>query len=309
MREVFKPGITRLSDIDTHMVDVLRLDLIHPVAGGNKYYKLKYNLEEARKSGHNTICTFGGAYSNHIAATALACREAGIKCIGVIRGEDRNNSPTIQFARENGMKLIFVDRDTYSRKDEKSFIGNLHREFGEFYLIPEGGKNAEGVKGAKEIISDHQGYDYVVCACGTGTTYAGILGAVTQPSIAIGISVLKGKNELPASVNSMANIPGIQVSGDEEFDLPVIKNHCILSTYGFSGYARFDRKLVEFKQAFEKRSGISVDHVYTVKAFFAVYELCRLGKIPPGSKVLVIHSGGVQGNAGFEKRYQRKLNL
>jgi 1-aminocyclopropane-1-carboxylate deaminase len=178
MRGDFTVATSRLSDITSHRVDVLRLDLIHPVTGGNKYYKLKYNLAEAIRSGHGTICTFGGPFSNHIAATAQACSEAGLKSIGVIRGEISNNSATVDFARENGMKLVFVDREGYSRKNEKSFIGNLHREYGDFYLIPEGGNNAEGVKGASEILSNAGDFYYIFCACGTGTTYAGILTSV-----------------------------------------------------------------------------------------------------------------------------------
>ena len=304
-----KVHVTRLHDIKTHAVDVLRLDLLDPVTGGNKHYKLKYNLAAALNSGHRTICTFGGAYSNHIAAAAKACREAGVMCIGVIRGEDRDNSPTIAFARENGMKLVFVDRATYARRNEKSFIGNLHREFGEFHLVPEGGNNEEGMKGASEIIDGRNEYDLIFCACGTGTTYSGILFSVLPPSIVVGISVLKGRNELPAHVMAMPGLEEVKVGGDEELENPVITRHCILSAYSFSGYAAFDRELVDFKAAFEARNPVELDHVYTAKLFYAVYDLSNRGKIPPGAKMLVIHSGGLQGNAGFEKRYHRKLNL
>jgi 1-aminocyclopropane-1-carboxylate deaminase/D-cysteine desulfhydrase-like pyridoxal-dependent ACC family enzyme len=123
----------------------------------------------------------------------------------------------------------------------------------------------------------------------------------------VGISVLKGENNLPSLINAMSGLEGINVSGDEQLDLPAIKDHSIISAYCFSGYARYDQKLVDFKKAFETRSGICIDYVYTVKLFYSVYDLCRQKKIPAGSRVLIIHSGGVQGNAGFEKRYQRKF--
>jgi 1-aminocyclopropane-1-carboxylate deaminase len=180
-----------------YRVDVLRLDLLHPEVSGNKWFKLKLNLAEAQKQGKKTILTFGGAYSNHIAATAFAAAELGFKSIGVIRGEDgsKHNS-TLSTTVERGMDLFFVDRETYKRKNDPLFTKTLQDKFGDFYLVPEGGKNTLGMLGCKSIAEAYPDYDYVMCACGTGTTFAGMMLGKQNRQVFIGINVLKGNNEL-----------------------------------------------------------------------------------------------------------------
>ena len=263
-------------------VSALRLDLIHPRISGNKWFKLKYNLEEARKLEHGTILTFGGAFSNHIHATAVACNKAGFKCIGVIRGEkESENNSTLSEAKTHGMELYFVSREDYRRKEEEKFIDRLKTKFGEFYLIPEGGNNALGEKGCEEILPEQNDFDYIVCAVGTGTTFRGIERSIRSAQKLIGISVLKGHGEISSYRN-------------------------IISEYHFGGYARHTPELLKFKENFERETNIPLDYVYTSKLFLAVNDLVLKGEIPEGSKVLVIHSGGLQGNKGYEERYALK---
>ncbi|MBK7668567.1 MAG: 1-aminocyclopropane-1-carboxylate deaminase/D-cysteine desulfhydrase [Sphingobacteriaceae bacterium] len=261
-------------------VSVLRLDLIHPQISGNKWFKLKYNLEEAKKKGVDTILTFGGAFSNHIHATAVACNQFGLKSIGVIRGEQESeNNSTLSEARKYGMQLHFVSREDYKRKNEEDFISELKNKFGKFYLIPEGGDNLLGEKGCEEILPKENDFDFIFCACGTGTTFKGISKSIKSNQKLYGISVLKGEG-------------------------PLNSNASIISDYHFGGYAKHTQQLLDFKTNFENENNILLDYVYTAKLFFAVQELISKNRIAANSKVLVIHSGGLQGNSGYEERYR-----
>lgn len=261
-------------------VSVLRLDLIHPQISGNKWFKLKYNLEEAKKQGCDTILTFGGAFSNHIHATAAACKEFGFKSIGVIRGEkDSEGNSTLSEAKKQGMELYFVTREEYKRKSDPDFISELKTKFGNFYLIPEGGDNKLGKKGCEEILPKEMDFDIIFCACGTTTTFKGIQNSLKPDQKLIGISVLKGE--------------GVINSNSE-----------IMSDYHFGGYAKHTEELLNFKAKFEMENDIPLDYVYTSKLFFAVNDLIVKNKIPKGKKILVIHSGGLQGNRGYEARYR-----
>jgi 1-aminocyclopropane-1-carboxylate deaminase len=263
-------------------VFVLRLDLIHPQISGNKWFKLKYNLEEAKKQGYHTILTFGGAFSNHIHAAAVACHQAGFQSIGVIRGEKNSeHNFTLSEAKNYGMDLHFVSREDYRRKDQTDFIARLKEQFGDFYLIPEGGDNKSGEKGCGEILPEQNDFDYIVCAVGTGTTFRGIKNSLKPAQKLIGISVLKGHGDL----NSQDGI---------------------IAGYHFGGYAKHTPELLSFKEQFENETDVPLDYVYTSKLFYAVNDLILKGKIPENSKVLVVHSGGLQGNKGYEQRYALK---
>lgn len=295
---------------ESRPLDILRLDLIDPFYGGNKYFKLKYNIDAAKKGGFKQILTFGGAHSNHLYSTAALCKELGIAAIGVIRGEDSENnySPTLNFAKENGMKFHFVSRDIYRRKNEVTYIEDLKKIFGEFYLIPEGGANAEGVKGCTEILTtEHKKYDYVFCACGTAGTYSGIKIASDPSQKLIGISVLKGENALINDANEWFKYFGVQPI--KESNSGGIEESTIIDTYHFGGYAKFSEELVNFKKNFEKQFNIPLDYIYTSKLFYAVCDLINKKVLPETSSVLLIHSGGLQGNFGFEKRYQLNPTL
>jgi 1-aminocyclopropane-1-carboxylate deaminase len=305
----YNPIINTLQIEADQQLDVLRLDAVHPEISGNKWFKLKYNIAEAKRQNFQTILTFGGAYSNHIAATAAACKQMNLKCIGVIRGEEVLN-PTLQKAADQGMQLEFVDRKTYLLKEQAEYQSELQKRFGDFYLIPEGGNNKEGIKGCSEIIKQEWDYDYIFCACGTGATFAGLYLSLKPRQSLIGISVLKGENTLPSdverSLSQLFGIDTLKIGGNEVLEQIIIDKSCISNLFSFSGYAAYDKELVEFKTEFEKRHGILLDNIYTVKLFYAVARLISANKFKKGSKILVIHSGGLQGNRGFEERYHLK---
>ncbi len=270
-------------------VSVLRLDLIHPSVSGNKWFKLKYNIAEAKKYNQNTILTFGGAFSNHIHATAAACKLTGIKSIGVIRGERASeNNSTLSFAKQNGMQLHFVSRDEYRKKDSEEFINELKSKFGNFYLIPEGGNNELGEKGCEEIIKDDFDFDYLFCACGTNTMFNGL-----SRRDSFGTKKIKPHQK----------IMGIRVIKSN------LKEPGINNDYSFGGYAKHTQELLDFKKQFEKQNNIPLDYVYTAKLFYAVNNLISKNYFEEGAKILIIHSGGLQGNDGYEQRYNLNPNL
>ncbi|MDO9000824.1 MAG: pyridoxal-phosphate dependent enzyme [Bacteroidota bacterium] len=312
MKINYNPIIQKLSsslfEEQNLLVDVLRLDLIHPEISGNKWFKLKLNLEKAKALNFKTVITFGGAFSNHIAATASACKLEGINCIGIIRGEESQNlNSTLLKAKQDGMLLHFVDRGTYSKKTEVSFANYLLKTFGDYYLIPEGGNNDEGVLGCAEILKTEWDYDFIFIACGTAATYAGVLASAKTNQTVVGINVLKGENLLVNdALNKLQSIfttKKFVINGNEELEKLQIENSCITNNYCFNGYANLTNELIEFKNKFEKEFNIPLDYIYTNKLFYAVFDIINKNKIRPNSKVLIIHSGGLQGNKGFEERY------
>jgi 1-aminocyclopropane-1-carboxylate deaminase/D-cysteine desulfhydrase-like pyridoxal-dependent ACC family enzyme len=265
-------------------VYVLRDDLIHPFISGNKWRKLKYNLEEFRKSGKKYLVTFGGAYSNHVVATAAAGKEYGIHTIGIIRGPELNpdSNPALQFANRCGMKLVFVSREDYKRYRnnifEIKFIPEFQTTISELFILPEGGANEFAVKGCKEITEDIPvNFDYVCCACGTGTTLAGIASSLTVTQTAIGIAVLKGAGFLNETIQQISKK----------------KNYRIFHDYHFDGYAKTTDELNRFCQAFSQNSGIPVEPVYTGKLFYGIYDLIRNNFFAEGKTIVLVHTGGV----------------
>lgn len=310
----YDPIIQNLIHDSFCTLDILRLDLIDKEISGNKWFKLKRNLERAKSENFETIITFGGSFSNHIAATAAACKRYNLKCIGIIRGEQKEESnPTLNQAKKNGMLLHFVNREFYAHKNENSFKGYLENNFGKHYLIPEGGNNAEGILGSGEILKPDWHYDYIFCACGTGTTYAGLKAAKQNSQKIIGISVLKGENKLSAEIEKLLHSifpeEKIKIDGNEILEKHFVEEDCIVNSYAFKGYAKLDSFLLAFKKEFESLYKIPLDHVYTTKLLFAVFDLIQKNKLKPKAKALVIHSGGLQGNRGFEERYHLIPNL
>ncbi|MBK9285961.1 MAG: pyridoxal-phosphate dependent enzyme [Sphingobacteriaceae bacterium] len=284
-------------------ISVLRLDLIHPKYGGNKIFKLKYNILKAKEAVFKKVLTFGGAHSNHIFSSAAYCKDQELDCIGVIRGREAEleNSPTLVSARQNGMQFHFVSNADFQNKDQADFIQQLKEKFGDFYLVPEGGNNAEGVKGCMEIMNDElKKYDYVFCASGTGATYSGIKISAAPHQKIIGVSVLKGENTLIDSANKWLSYFGQEKINSDE----CLNSSTIINTYALNGYATFSPDLFHFKKEFEEKFNIPLDHVYTAKLFYAVSDLIKKKDILLNKKILVIHSGGQQGNAAFEKRYR-----
>jgi 1-aminocyclopropane-1-carboxylate deaminase len=267
-------------------VDVLRLDLIHPVISGNKWFKLKGYLEDAARLGKNHILSFGGAYSNHIVATAAAAHSKGFSSTGLIRGEEPPHlSPTLLEAKKYGMRLVFINRDDYGRK---RIPEGLNAEPGT-YVVPEGGYGPIGAAGAADIaeFTDMSNYTHVVAAIGTGTMLAGLAMAAQNVQV-IGIPVLKNLGTLPAEINML-----LPTELQDQFQL--------INGYQFGGYAKYTSPLIRFMNNWYTETSIPSDFVYTGKVFFAVDDLVRQEFFPVNSSILVIHSGGLQGNQSLPK--------
>lgn len=275
---------------------VFRLDLIHPQISGNKWFKLKYNIQKAREEGHDTLLTFGGAFSNHIAAAAAACKEFGFKSIGIIRGEETLPlNPRLAFAKACGMHLHYVTRTAYRTKKEDLFINELKNIFGRFYLVPEGGSNALAIKGCAEIISlakdlfrkeykEELKFDYACCASGTGATVGGIAASLAENEKALGFAVLKGGDFLKQDISDLLEQSG-HLNAKNRFD--------IITDYHFGGYAKHTGELDQFIDTFIKEQNIPVEFVYTGKLFYGIFDLINKNYFKPGSKILAIHTGGV----------------
>lgn len=261
--------------------DVLRLDKIHPVISGNKWFKLKYHLDNFNAGNYDGIITFGGAWSNHIVATACTCYLKKIKCIGFIRGERPEQlSNTLLKAATYEMDLKFISREIYAQKSNNEFLESIKKEFPAYYIIPEGGAGKEGEKGAGEILqfADKKNYTHIACAIGTGTMFNGIREAASGDQNILGIVVLKGWK-----VENKTN------------------NTEMFLNYHFGGYAKHDQVLINFMNEFFKLTNIPTDFVYTGKLAFALFDLIKKDHFPPNSKVLMIHSGGLQGNDSLQK--------
>lgn len=255
-------------------LDIQRLDLIHPHISGNKFYKLKYNLVEAKQKGNVGVLTFGGAYSNHIAATAFAAHQHGLKSMGIIRGEELKHKPlntTLLTAQKFGMELVFVCRQTYRKRHDAHFLQQLQTQYPNFYIIPEGGTNALAIKGCKEILPLNHDYDYICCAVGTGGTITGLIESTNTP--VIGFSALKGIN----------------------FNLPTQKtNWHITDDYCFGGYAKITNELIQFIHHFEALYHVPLDPIYTAKMMYGIDQLYKQNYFKPQSRILAIHTGGLQ---------------
>jgi len=266
---------------------VKRLDLTDPVTGGNKWFKLKYNLEQHNAGNYNAILTFGGAYSNHIAAVAGMGKQEGIKTIGIIRGERESQSNiTLSRAQADGMKLVFVSREDYRKKEEHSFLKNLVPGYENCFIIPEGGSNNAGVKGCMEILDDNDAlYSHVIVACGTGTTATGLILRLKNHQKLIGISVLRAGNTIENAI--LKHLIYYMPSNK-------IPQWHIENNFHFGGYGKSTPALNNFVEEFFKRTGIPIEPVYTGKMFFAIEQLINSGVIATGSKILAIHTGGLQ---------------
>jgi len=281
---------------------IKRDDLIHPQISGNKWYKLKYNLIEAAAKDYNTLLTFGGAYSNHIYATAAAGAIAGFKTIGIIRGEEHLPlNHTLDFAVSKGMKIYYLNRGDYRKKNDPEFLNNLKNNFGNFYLVPEGGTNQLAVKGCEEIIQNiNIEFDSIVVPVGTGGTISGIIKGLKNQNNkkAIGIVVLKNAGFLEQKVSELIN--GTTANKNSY-------NWEIIFDYHFGGYAKFNYVLLEFINEFKEKTDIQLDPVYTGKMMFGTFDLIRKGYFKSGSSILIIHTGGLQGIYGFKERFGEKL--
>lgn len=283
-------SITQKIHYNNITIYLKREDAIHPFISGNKYRKLKYNLKEANFQKHDTLLTFGGAFSNHIAATAAAGKEYGMKTIAIIRGDElfekEDDNPTLAFAKANNMYLHFVSREQFKEKYNDEFLKQLKQKFGPFYLIPEGGTNKLAVKGCEEIITDDDiVYDIICAPVGTGGTLAGIINSAKAHQKVIGFSALKG-NFLEAEVKKWTQKT----------------NWFITDEYCFGGYAKINNELIEFINKFNQLTGIPLDPVYTGKMIFGIMRMVEEEKLSKKSRILAIHTGGLQGIAGMNQK-------
>ncbi len=272
---------------------------MHPQVSGNKLRKLKYNLIQATSARHDTVLTYGGAYSNHIAATAAACHLIGLHSIGIIRGEELGvdvqqtlaTNKTLQIAATHGMRLHFVSREDYCCKDSAAFTDSLRNTYGEFYEIPEGGTNALAVKGTQEILTaiDREIYDYICVAGGTGGTAAGIINSAAVHQKVIVFSALKGEFLRP-----------------EIEKYTIRKDFALVSEDRFGGYARSTDVLIDYLNVRFRESGIPLDPIYTGKMFYGIEELVRSGAFADKTRILAVHTGGLQGIAGYNQTLIKK---
>lgn len=283
---------------------VLRLDLIHPWINGNKWFKLKYNLLTAKEQEFTNLLTFGGAYSNHIYATAAAGNLFRLGTIGVIRGEERLPlNPTLDFAVSQGMQLIYLDRQTYRQRETVELHQQLKQQFGEVFIIPEGGCNLDGVKGCTEIITAVLGmkdfnsdFNTICVACGTATTLVGMalsLGQQQKNQRIIGFPVLKGGEFLSGQIKSLSE-KYLVTNGNTSVSFLIPWE--LVCNYHFGGYGKIKPELIQFCHKFADQHGVPLDYIYTGKMFYGVMDLLQKGFFPPGDRLLLVHTGGLQGN-------------
>lgn len=263
---------------------LLRLDLIHPVISGNKWYKLKYNLAAAKEEGYTTILTFGGAFSNHLIAAAAAANYFGMQSIGVVRGMEPQLTPTLKHCQAYGMQLHGVSRDVYKQKENNAFIEDLRQQFNHPYIIPEGGANEAGRKGSAAIAAlIPRDYTHICVSVGSGTTLAGLREALPVTQQIIGFAPMKGgiylQEEIAKNLSPAQN-----------------KNWSVTDRWHFGGFGKINPQLTAFMQAFKSQTGVELDRVYTAKMMYGVQELLAENVFGTNARILCIHTGGLQGN-------------
>ncbi|WP_299110904.1 pyridoxal-phosphate dependent enzyme [uncultured Winogradskyella sp.] len=268
--------------------------LNHPFISGNKYRKLKYNIKAAISQKKTTLLTFGGAYSNHIAATAYAGKMHNLKTIGIIRGEELeskiNANPTLMFAKQFGMQLHFISRTAYRNKQDSQYIERLITKYGDFYLLPEGGTNALAVKGCEEILNDRDDkFDFICCSVGTGGTISGLINASQPHQKIFGFPALKG-DFLQQDIRKFA----------------AQDNWKLITDYHFGGYGKINEELIAFINTFKAKYNIPLDPIYTGKMMYGIFDLIEKGIFPKNSKILAIHTGGLQGIEGINLKLKQK---
>lgn len=278
---------------------IKRDDLIDSEVSGNKWRKLKFNVEQVKSLKKTGVLTFGGAYSNHLLATASACNRIGIQSMGIIRGEELtiSSNETLKRCSELGMKLKFVSREEYRLRNEKVYQNELNFEFQDFYVVPEGGANFYGMIGCQEILKEIEiDYDAVFVAQGTTTTSCGILLSLPENAKLHVVPVLKGFD----SDKEMRDLLNYSLF-DENFTDELMQKTIIHSEYHFGGYANYTKQLLTFIQSFYSKHKIPLDHVYTGKALYALYAEVEKGDLD-SQTIIFVHTGGIQGVSAIEEK-------
>lgn len=294
------PSPVQRIDIDLYReknleVYIKREDLIHPEVSGNKWRKLKYNIEQAKKE-NKGILTFGGAFSNHIYATAHAARYFGLPCIGLIRGKyvDLNN-PSLSAVRAVGMQLELLSREEYGKKEEEDFLEVLQKKYPDYLIIPEGGNNAKAIEGLKELGKEINDLaftpDLILVPAGTASTARGLLRSIPKQSQLLVFSSLKG---------DFLN---------DRLVLEENENWILQTEFHFGGYACVNADLINTINTFKTQTGIPLDPIYTAKMLYGFHALLERGAIEANSKILLIHTGGLQGILGHNIKYQAQEEL
>ncbi|MDB5286660.1 MAG: cuyA [Mucilaginibacter sp.] len=270
-------------------VFIKRDDMIHPIISGNKWRKLKHILLQAQAQGKNHLVTFGGAYSNHLLATAAAAARFGFKATGIVRGEEVQND-TLFLCRLHGMQLIFTNRESY--RDKPALFKKYFADNTDAFFIDEGGASAEAAKGCSELVNElTQSYDHILCACGTGTTAAGIINGINQHNLSTQF------NAIPVFKN------GDFIKDEIDKFLLTPTNYQLHTSYHFGGYGKTTNELIGFIKQFVIDTGILIEPVYTGKMLYALYDLAAKDYFKPGSKILAIHTGGIWGLLGMKDKF------
>jgi len=268
-------------------LNILRLDRLHNVVSGNKWFKLQLQIQACKQANKTTIATFGGAYSNHIVATAYACKLEGVNSVGIIRGDEpKQLNHTLQQAQSLGMQLQFVSRTDYGNKE--LLKQSLHQD--NWYWVNEGGYailGAEGVTDMYKWIDDT--YTHIACATGTGTMMAGLIKGAAPHQHVIGITALKGHDSLQQEITQLLTIKEAE------------KPFSIFNAYHFGGYAKHPKALLDWMNQVYTTYQLPTDIVYTSKMLYGVFSLIESGYFAEGSKIIAIHSGGLQGNLSLPK--------
>ncbi len=274
-------------------LDCLRLDQMHPFVSGNKWFKLKHHLEAALSHGKHELLSFGGAYSNHLHALAYAGQQCGLKTRALVRGEaPKELSPTLQDCKKWGMQIEWVSREDYSALAGLQARDSLVETYPDAWVIPEGGEGEEGVAGVRDLFTELSDsgdfkYDYICCPVGSGTTLAGIVAADIPEVRCIGFSALKGAHDLESRVENL-------LAGS-----PSRTSWQICHEYHFGGFAKMNPRLRDFISSIHTQTELMLDPVYTGKTLFGLMEWLHQGRLPAQSKVLFVHTGGLQGWRGF----------
>ena len=279
----------KLFDEQGLSVFIKRDDLIHPFISGNKWRKLKYILKKASAENKTRLVTFGGAFSNHLLATSVTAAKFGFKSTGIVRAEEVDND-TLFLCRLHGMELIFVDRESY--RDKEALFNKYFGNDPDAFFIDEGGASPEGTQGCAELVDElSETYDHIFCACGTGTTAAGIINGLQ-------------KHQLPTEFNAVPVFKnGDFMIGEIDRYLNQPVTYQLHTDYHFGGYAKTNNELIGFIKTFVADTGILIEPVYTGKMLYAIYDLAVKGHFKPGSKILAIHTGGLIGLLGMKDKF------